>query len=106
MAIPRVLVAERVQPPHQLLLAARALTGTIPIAGPRHSEDPTACTPGAHACPDGRLHNLLVVPRAHNLFSSAYSGTFFASIASASIFFSSVFSRSSSFSRLASLRPM
>jgi len=34
----------------------------------------------------------------------AYSRTFFASIESASIFFSSVFSRSNSFSRFASLR--
>gem|GEM_PF-3788751 len=34
----------------------------------------------------------------------AYSRTFFASIESASIFFSSVFSRSNSFSRFASLK--
>ena len=35
MAIPRVLAAERMEPLHQLLLAARALTGSIPVTGPR-----------------------------------------------------------------------
>src|ERR1039458_10084149 len=95
MAIARVLVAERMEPLHQLLLAAGALTGSIPVSGSRQPEAPTARSPGAHAFPDGRCHDLLFVPRAHNFFSSAYSKTFFASIASASIFFSSVFSFSS-----------
>ena len=103
MTIPRVLVAERMAPLHQLLLAARTFTGSLPVTGSRQPEDPATCAPGAHAFPDGRCHDLLLVPRAHNFFSRAYSRTFLASIASASIFFSSGFSFSSSLSRLASL---
>lgn len=53
MVIPRVLVTEHMEPLHQLLLAARTLTGLIPVTGSRQPEDPTSSSPRAHPIPDG-----------------------------------------------------
>lgn len=81
-----------------------ALPGAIPQGGSRQAQDADAGSPpGIQAVGDHGLDHLLLVPRAHNYFSFTNRSTRFSSSESASIFFSSVFSRSSSLSRLASL---
>src|ERR1019366_7849923 len=66
------------------------------------SQIPTRSPPGAHPVEDDEGGHLFLVSRAYHFFSFTISKTRFLSSESASIFFNSLFSFSSSFSRLAS----
>ena len=102
IAVSGVLVTKFDHPLEQPSLPRGLLLWTIPVAGSRHFQDPTDLPARSQSL----LHCFeCVCPatgRAQSFFSHTNLRTRFSSRLSASIFLSSVFSRSSSFSRFAS----
>src|ERR1039458_1392992 len=97
-----MLVGQLSQPLPQLLLGRRGGSTPIPVGGARQPQDATDRPPGAHPRRHHRQRQFPSMPRAYNSFSHTASNTRFFRSASANIFLSSPFSRSSSLSRRAS----
>ena len=98
-----MLFAELPHPLEQPLLLAGWLFAPIPVRRPRHLQKPARRPPGTQLAGHHRPSGSPSLLRAYNFFSHTASSTRFLSRLSASIFFNSVFSLSSSFKRLASL---
>ena len=103
IAVAGVLVTQFDHSLQEPLLPRGLLLGTIPVARSRHFQDPTDLPARSQSL----LHCFQCVcpatGRAQSFFSHTNLRTLISSKLSASIFLSSVFSRSSSFSLLASL---
>src|SRR6516165_3920566 len=101
VAIAWVFLGELPQPPRQSLLARGRRPHTIPIRRACEPQEPARRAPRTQPCRHHLHGHFLALPWAYHFFSHTASNTLFLSSDSASIFFNSAFSRSSSFSRLA-----